>query len=65
MILVLHCDEFHSATEYLQCVEELDTLADGHVGVTCAVKKEERSMNLVGIEERTLLGEELWVGPGI
>ena len=50
MILILHCDEFHSATEYLQCVEELDTLADGHVGVTCAVKKEERSMNLVGIE---------------
>ena len=55
MVLVLHRDELHIASEDAQGVEELDALADRHIGVDRAVEQEERGVDLVGIEERSLL----------
>ena len=65
VVFAIDCDELHFLTEYLESIEELNTFADRYVGVVCTVKQKEWCVDLIGIEERTLLCEELRVGPRI
>ena len=65
MVLTFHLYEFYSLAQNLQCIEELDALTDGHVGVYGTMEQQQRCVDLVGIEERALLGEEVGVLPGI
>ena len=65
VVLALYLDELYRLAQNLQGVEELDALADGHVGVYGAVEEQQRGIDLVGIEERALLGEEVGVLPRV
>ena len=37
--------------QYLQCIEELYALSYGHIGVDGTVQEQQRSVDLIGIEE--------------
>ena len=51
VVFSFHLDELNGLAQYLQSIEELYALADGYVGVYGAMEKEQRSVDLVGIEE--------------
>ena len=65
VVLTLHFDEGHLAAEEFQGGEHLEALDEGHVGVGIAVEQQQGRVDLVGIEERRLIDEELAVAPGI
>ena len=65
VIFALYLDKLHLLAQDLQSIEELDTLTDRHIGIDRTVQEQQRSVDLVGIEERALLGEEVGVLPGI
>ena len=57
VVFAFHLDELYRLAQYLQGIEELYAFADGHIGVYGAVEQQQWSVDFVGIEERTLLGE--------
>ena len=64
VILAFHLDKFHRLAQDFEGVEELDALADGHVGIDGAVDEQQRGVDLVGIEQRAL-GKEVGILPRI
>ncbi len=65
VIFSVDADHFHRPSEDLECIVELDALTKGDIGVRCAMGKEQRSMDLVGTEERAMLGIEIRIIPRI
>ena len=65
MILVFY--QYHRCwtAEELQCIIELDTLAHWYIVIGSTMHKEQWRMNLISIVERTLINEEMLVGPRI
>ena len=56
MVFPLYLNKLHFFPENFQRIEQLNTLTNGNIGIHCPVKKEQRSIYLVRVEERTLLG---------
>ena len=54
MILAVHTHKLNFLTENTQGVEQLDALAHRHISVGRAVKQQQRSVYLVGVEQRGL-----------
>ena len=65
MILTIYQYHRRRTAKEFQSRIELDTLAHRHIIICRAVNKQQRSMNLVGIIERTLIYKEMLVGPRI
>ena len=65
VILAVDADHLHRSSEDLERIIELDTLTKGDIGVRCAVSEEEGGMDLVGTEERAVLGIEIRIIPRI
>ena len=65
MVFAFYCNESGRAPQQLQCGEHLNALSDRHVGIGCAVKKQQRRMDFVGIEEWTMVYIEIFARPGI
>ena len=65
MILTFYLNKLYGLTKYLQRIKKLYALTDRDIGVYGTMQEQQRSVNLVGIEERTLLSEEVGVLPGI
>ncbi len=51
MVFSVYAYEFYRLAEYAQRIEELDALTNRHVGISRAVQQQQRSVDLVGIEE--------------
>ena len=65
MILTIYQYHRRRTAKKFQSRIELDALAHRHIIICRAVNKQQRSMNLVGIIERTLIYKEMLVGPRI
>ena len=63
MVFAFYCNESGRAPQQLQCGEHLNALSDRHVGIGCAVKKQQRRMDFVGIEEWTMVYIEIFTRP--
>ena len=58
-------DELHIPSEHLQGIEQLNALANRNVCVFGSMKQKKRSMDLVGIEQSSLFGEQIRIVPRI
>ncbi len=65
MILTIYQYHRRRTAEEFQSRIELDALAHRHIIIGSSVNKQQWSMNLVGIIERTLIYKEMLVGPRI
>ena len=65
MILTIYQNHRRWTAKELQSRIELDTLSHRHIVIGCSMHEEQWSMNFVCIVERTLIYEEMFVGPRI
>lgn len=57
MILTLYGDQLYIAAEYAEGIIELDAFSWGDISIGCAMQQKQRSVDFIGIEERTLTCE--------
>ena len=65
MVLALHLDECHLSAQEFQGREHLQALYQRNVRIGIAVQQQQGRMDLVGIEERTLVHKQLPMTPRI
>ncbi len=65
MILTVHGNEFHRLAQYLQRIIQLDTFTDRHVRIYRAMQQQQRSLNLVRIEQRSMFRKQIGIIPRI
>lgn len=65
MVGIFDCNKRGFAPEKFESGVNLNTFTDGYVGVAVTVEEENRSMNLIGVVERTVPDEEVAMTPRI
>ena len=65
VVFSFYLDEFYCLAQNFQSIEKLDTFANGYVSIYSAVEQKQGGVNLVGIEERALLGKKVGVLPWV
>ncbi len=65
MVLTIHSNEFHRLTQYLQRIIQLDTFTDRYIRIHRAMQQQQRSLNLVCIEQRSMFRKQIGIIPRI
>ena len=59
MVFTVHGNKFHRLAQYLQRIIQLDTFTDRHVCIYRAMQQQQRGINLVRIEQCSMLRKQI------
>ena len=65
MVFTIYGNKFHRLTQYLQRIIQLDTFTDRHVCIYRAMQQQQRGINLVRIEQCSMLRKQIGIIPRI
>ena len=65
MILAIYRNEFNRLAQDFQRIVQLDAFTDRHIRIHSAMQQQQRSLYLVCIEQRAMLGEQIGIVPRI